>query len=93
MRARVSQSRFGPSASLVSRRAVCVILRAKHGKHRPGIQRLSGETALVTGSTDGVGRLLALDKRSARLNSAGSGAILPYHRLTNGLRKQNEFGS
>jgi hypothetical protein len=92
MRARVSQSRFGPSASLVSRRAVCVILRAKHGKHRPGIQRLSGETALVTGSTDGVGRLVALDKRSARLNSAGL-AILPYHRLTNGLRKRNEFGS
>ena len=40
-----------------------------------------------------VARLVALDKPSARLNSAGLGAILPYHRLTNGLRKRNEFGS
>ena len=39
------------------------------------------------------GRLVALDKRSARLNSAGLGANLPYHRLTNALRKRNEFGS
>jgi hypothetical protein len=57
------------------------------------MEKLSGETALVAGSTDGVGRLVAVDKRSARLNSAGLGAILPYHRLTNGLRKRNEFGS
>ena len=57
------------------------------------MEKLSGETALVAGSTDGVGRLVAVDKRSARLNSAGLGAILPDYRLPNGLRKRNEFGS
>ena len=57
------------------------------------MEKLSGKMALVTGSTDGSSRLVALDKPSARLNSAGLGAILPYHRLTNGLRKRNEFGS
>jgi hypothetical protein len=76
-----------------SRRLRLPILRAKHDKRRPGMERLSGKTALVTGSTDGVGRLVALDKPSARLNSAGLGATLPYDRLTNGLRKRNEFGS
>jgi hypothetical protein len=58
------------------------------------MERLSGKTALVTGLTDGVGRLVALDKPSARLAQLGwFRAILPYHRLTNGLRKRNEFGS
>ena len=48
---------------------------------RPGIERLSGETALVTGSTDAVGRLVALEAQLGwfRSNSALSS---PNHRLT-----------
>jgi hypothetical protein len=32
---------------------------AKHDKRRAGMERLSGKMVLVTGSTDGVGRLVA----------------------------------
>jgi hypothetical protein len=66
----LAKARVEPSSRLTagrltsSRRLRLPILRAKHGKRRPGMERLSGKTALVIGSTDGVGRLVALDKSS-----------------------------
>jgi hypothetical protein len=38
------------------------VLQAKHDEWGPGMERLSGKTVLVTGSTDGVDRLVALEQ-------------------------------
>ena len=48
---------------------------------RPGIEKLSGKTALVTGSTDGVGRLVA-----RKLGQAGARVLVHGRDVKRGAR-------
>jgi hypothetical protein len=64
-----------------SRRLRRPILRAKRDKRRAGMEKLSGKTVLVTGSTDGVGRLV-----DRKLGEAGARVLVHGRDADRGAR-------